>query len=60
MATTKLQFVKSPLLQLLENNSTIAETDAGKAGVISLASAHMRRIFSRSSDELLVDCSHKT
>eukprot|EP00644_Phytophthora_capsici_P001106 jgi/Phyca11/121133/e_gw1.43.407.1 len=43
-----------------ENVSTIAETEAGETGVISLATAHMRRIYGRFSEVLLVDCSHKT
>lgn len=43
-----------------ENVSTISETDAGETGVISLATAHMRRIYGRFSEVLLVDCSHKT
>ncbi|OWZ15781.1 hypothetical protein PHMEG_00010511 [Phytophthora megakarya] len=43
-----------------ENGSTVAETEAGETGVISLATAHMRRIFGRFSELLLVDCSHKT
>uniref|UniRef100_H3H4E9 ZSWIM1/3 RNaseH-like domain-containing protein n=1 Tax=Phytophthora ramorum TaxID=164328 RepID=H3H4E9_PHYRM len=44
----------------LENVSAVAETAGGETGVISLASAHMRRIYSRFSELLLVDCSHKT
>ncbi|KAK1948275.1 Zinc finger SWIM domain-containing protein 3 [Phytophthora citrophthora] len=43
-----------------ENISSVAETAVGETGVISLATAHMRRIFSRFSEILLVDCSHKT
>eukprot|EP00644_Phytophthora_capsici_P018020 jgi/Phyca11/114149/e_gw1.25.570.1 len=43
-----------------ENVSTVSETDAGETGVISLATAHMRRIYGRFSEVLLVDCSHKT
>ncbi|KAK1930963.1 hypothetical protein P3T76_013552 [Phytophthora citrophthora] len=43
-----------------ENISSVAETAVGETGVISLATAHMRRIFSRFSELLLVDCSHKT
>ncbi|POM75629.1 Hypothetical protein PHPALM_7245 [Phytophthora palmivora] len=43
-----------------ENISSVAETAVGDTGVISLATAHMRRIFSRFSELLLVDCSHKT
>eukprot|EP00644_Phytophthora_capsici_P007033 jgi/Phyca11/103913/e_gw1.8.554.1 len=43
-----------------ENVSSVAETDAGESGVISIATAHMRRVFGRFSELLLVDCSHKT
>ncbi|KUF97135.1 Major Facilitator Superfamily (MFS) [Phytophthora nicotianae] len=43
-----------------ENLSLVSETDAGETGVISLATAHMRRIYGRFSEVLLVDCSHKT
>ncbi|OWZ08137.1 hypothetical protein PHMEG_00019367 [Phytophthora megakarya] len=43
-----------------ENISSVAETDAGETGVISLATAHMRRTFGRFCEVLLVDCSHKT
>ncbi|ETK81973.1 hypothetical protein L915_12551 [Phytophthora nicotianae] len=43
-----------------ENVSTIAETEAGESGVISLATAHMRRIYRRFREVLLGDCSHKT
>ncbi|EGZ18612.1 hypothetical protein PHYSODRAFT_332361 [Phytophthora sojae] len=32
----------------------------GETGVMSLASAHMRRVYGRFSEVLLVDCSHKT
>ncbi|EGZ24705.1 hypothetical protein PHYSODRAFT_484665 [Phytophthora sojae] len=43
-----------------ENVASIADTDAGETGVISLASAHKRRVYDRFSEVLLVDCSHKT
>jgi hypothetical protein len=43
-----------------ENIATVTETDAGETGVISLATAHMRRVFGRFSELLMVDCSHKT
>ncbi|KUF97722.1 hypothetical protein AM588_10007919 [Phytophthora nicotianae] len=43
-----------------ENLSSVADTDCGETGVISIASAHMRRVFARFSEVLLVDCSHKT
>jgi hypothetical protein len=43
-----------------ENVSVVAETGGGETGVISLATAHMRRIYGRFSELLLVDCSHKT
>jgi len=43
-----------------ENVSAVAETAAGETGVISLTMAHMRRIYGRFSELLLVDCSHKT
>ncbi|KAE9260327.1 hypothetical protein PF008_g33135 [Phytophthora fragariae] len=43
-----------------ENVSSVADTAAGETGVISLATAHMRRLYSRFSELLLVDCTHKT
>ncbi|OWY92906.1 hypothetical protein PHMEG_00037887 [Phytophthora megakarya] len=43
-----------------ENAASVAESDASESGVISLASAHMWRVFSRFSELLMVDCSHKT
>ncbi|KUF87766.1 hypothetical protein AM587_10001355 [Phytophthora nicotianae] len=43
-----------------ENLSSVAETESGETGVISLTSAHMRRMFGRFSEVLLIDCSHKT
>jgi hypothetical protein len=43
-----------------ENISSVSDTEAGETGVISLATAHMRRVFSWFSELLLVDCSHKT
>jgi hypothetical protein len=43
-----------------ENISSVADTEAGETGVISLATAYMRRVFSRFSELLLVDCSDKT
>ncbi|KAE9104892.1 hypothetical protein PF010_g13220 [Phytophthora fragariae] len=43
-----------------ENVSSVAETPAGETGVLSLATAHMRRIYGRFSELLLVDCSHMT
>ncbi|ETM43119.1 hypothetical protein L914_11347 [Phytophthora nicotianae] len=42
-----------------ENVSTVSETDASETGVISLATAHMRRMYGWFSEVLLVDCSHK-
>jgi hypothetical protein len=42
------------------NVSSVADTTNGETGVISLATAHMRRLYSRFSDILLVDCTHKT
>ncbi|EGZ08909.1 hypothetical protein PHYSODRAFT_525902 [Phytophthora sojae] len=36
-----------------ENVASIADTDAGETGVISLASAHMRRVYGRFSEVLL-------
>ncbi|KAE9278986.1 hypothetical protein PR003_g28359 [Phytophthora rubi] len=42
------------------NCTSIAETESGDTGVISLATAFMRLMFSRFSEVLLVDCSHKT
>jgi hypothetical protein len=43
-----------------ENVSSVADTANGATGVISLATAHMRRLYSRFSEILLVDCTHKT
>ncbi|OWZ16937.1 hypothetical protein PHMEG_0009194 [Phytophthora megakarya] len=43
-----------------ENVSTVSDTAAGETGGISMATAHMRRIYRRFSELLLVDCSHKT
>ncbi|OWZ16380.1 LOW QUALITY PROTEIN: hypothetical protein PHMEG_0009835 [Phytophthora megakarya] len=43
-----------------ENVSSVADTEAGETGVTSLDLAHMRRVYSRFSELLLVDCSHKT
>ncbi|ETO76204.1 hypothetical protein F444_08373 [Phytophthora nicotianae P1976] len=43
-----------------ENVSSVAETESGETGVISLTTAHMRRMFGRFSELLMVDCSHKT
>ncbi|KAE8952543.1 hypothetical protein PR001_g33249, partial [Phytophthora rubi] len=43
-----------------ENVSAVADTAAGETGVISLTTAHMRRLYSRFSELLLVDCTHKT
>eukprot|EP00644_Phytophthora_capsici_P001257 jgi/Phyca11/104932/e_gw1.10.617.1 len=40
--------------------AVFAAADPENTGVISLASAHMRRMYSRFSEILLVDCSHKT
>ncbi|RLN02488.1 hypothetical protein BBJ28_00019803 [Nothophytophthora sp. Chile5] len=42
------------------NVVTVDETDAGETGVISLSSRHMRTVFSRFPELLLVDCTHKT
>ncbi|KAE8882434.1 hypothetical protein PF001_g29701 [Phytophthora fragariae] len=43
-----------------ENVSTVTENESGTVGVISLSTAHMRRMFSRFPEVLLVDSSHKT
>ncbi|ETI30238.1 hypothetical protein F443_22643 [Phytophthora nicotianae P1569] len=43
-----------------ENVSSVAETAAGETGVISLTTSHMRRMFGRFSELLMVDCSHKS
>ncbi|KAE9066734.1 hypothetical protein PF010_g27745 [Phytophthora fragariae] len=42
------------------NCTSIAETESGDTGVISLATAFMRLMFSRFGEVLLLDCSHKT
>ncbi|OWZ03226.1 hypothetical protein PHMEG_00025080, partial [Phytophthora megakarya] len=43
-----------------ENVSSVADTASGETRLISRSTAHMRRIFSRFSELLLIDCSHKT
>ncbi|KAE8995609.1 hypothetical protein PR002_g19565 [Phytophthora rubi] len=43
-----------------ENCVSIAETETGETGVISLSTAFMRNTFSRFGEVLLVDCTHKT
>lgn len=43
-----------------ENVSTVAENESGTVGVISLSTSHMRTMFSRFPEVLLVDSSHKT
>ncbi|OWY98536.1 hypothetical protein PHMEG_00030679 [Phytophthora megakarya] len=43
----------------VENISTVTENESGTVGVISLAKAHMGKMFSRFSQVLLVDSSHK-
>ncbi|ETI45977.1 hypothetical protein F443_09612 [Phytophthora nicotianae P1569] len=43
-----------------ENLASVADTDYGDTGVISMASGHMRSVYARFSELLLVDCSHKT
>lgn len=43
-----------------ENVSSVVETTCGETGVISLASDHMRRMYTHFSEIPLVDCSHKT
>ncbi|ETL39340.1 hypothetical protein L916_09311 [Phytophthora nicotianae] len=43
-----------------ENLASVADTDCGDTGVISMASGHMRSVYARFSELLLVDCSHKT
>lgn len=43
-----------------ENDSSVSETDAGKTSVISLATAHLRRMYGRLTEALLVDSRHKT
>jgi hypothetical protein len=40
--------------------ATVDETEAGETGVISISSRHMRTIFSRFPELLLIDCTHKT
>jgi hypothetical protein len=39
---------------------TVDETDRGETGVISLTTPHMRSMFTRFGELLLVDCTHKT
>jgi hypothetical protein len=42
------------------NLSSVDETASGETGVISLTSGHMREVYKRFSEMLLVDCTHKT
>ncbi|KAJ8525631.1 hypothetical protein ON010_g15482 [Phytophthora cinnamomi] len=42
------------------NMATVAATSTGESGVISLASVHMRELYERFPEMLLVDSSHKT
>ncbi|OWZ17244.1 hypothetical protein PHMEG_0008833 [Phytophthora megakarya] len=42
-----------------ENLSPVADTDAEETGVIAVVTAHMRRIYARFSELLLVGCSPK-
>jgi len=39
---------------------TVDETGAGETGVISITTRHMREMFDRFGELLLVDCTHKT
>jgi hypothetical protein len=39
---------------------TVDETDRHETGVISITTSHMRRMFSRFGELLLVDCTHNT
>lgn len=43
-----------------ENLISVDETPTGKTGVISLTSKHMRRMYYRFSEFLMIDCTHKT
>jgi len=43
-----------------ENVAGIAETESGETGVLSMSTAFMRRVYTRFSEVLLVNCSHKT
>ncbi|KAG2863018.1 hypothetical protein PC113_g5790 [Phytophthora cactorum] len=42
------------------NWMSIAETESGETGVISLCTAFMRQMSSRFGEVLLVNCTHKT
>ncbi|RLN65539.1 hypothetical protein BBJ28_00026126, partial [Nothophytophthora sp. Chile5] len=43
-----------------ENLATVSENESGEAGVISLSSVHMRKMFSRFPELVMIDSSHKT
>jgi len=43
-----------------ENVASIDETDTGETGVISLSTKHMRLLYTRFPELMLVDCTHKT
>ncbi|RLN96847.1 hypothetical protein BBJ28_00025001, partial [Nothophytophthora sp. Chile5] len=43
-----------------ENVASVVETESGETGVISMSSAHMRQMFTRFSELIMVDCTHKT
>ncbi|OWZ06515.1 hypothetical protein PHMEG_00021221 [Phytophthora megakarya] len=43
-----------------QNEKSVADAPVGETGVILLASARMRRLFTRLCELLLVDCTHKT
>ncbi|OWY97446.1 hypothetical protein PHMEG_00032016 [Phytophthora megakarya] len=42
------------------NMVSIDETSLGETGAISLTSSHMRRLFIRFPEKVLIDCTHKT
>ncbi|KAG3238435.1 hypothetical protein PI124_g16603 [Phytophthora idaei] len=42
------------------NCTSIAETENGETGVLSLSTTFMRQLFSRFGEVILVDCTNKT
>ena len=42
------------------NVASVDETQAGETGVISLTTRHMRALYARFPELLLIDCTHKT
>lgn len=47
-------------LQAEGNVSTVNENARGQTAVISISSQHMRKLYHRFPELLLIDCTHKT